>query len=119
VVLLAREFGWSIDEMRNLTPQELVAILNELQRQVALEQYNEQRNKWAFLAAVITNGFGAITSMFSKRKHKAVSPDDFMGKDAKKMLQRLLGQEQLEQKDWSRHIEDAKAKGLKGGETLC
>jgi hypothetical protein len=42
-----------------------------------------------------------------------------MGKDAKKMLQRLLGQEQLEQKDWSRHIEDAKAKGLKGGETLC
>ena len=33
---------------------------------------------------MITNGFGAITSMFSKRKHKAVSPDDFMGKDAKK-----------------------------------
>ena len=117
-MLLGREFGWSIDEMRNLTPQELVAILNELQRQVALEQYNEQRNKWAFLAAVITNGFGAITSMFSKRKHKAVSPDDFMGKDAKKMLQRLLGQEP-EQKDWSRHIEEVKAKGLKGGETLC
>ena len=118
MVLLAREFGWSIDEMRNLTPQELVAILNELQRQVALEQYNEQRNKWAFLAAVITNGFGAIAGMFSKRKHKAVSPDDFMDKDAKKMLQRLLGQEP-EQKDWSRHIEEAKAKGLKGGETLC
>ena len=117
-MLLGREFGWTLDEMRQLTPQELVAILNELQRQVALEQYNEQRNKWAFLAAVITNGFGAITSMFSKRKHKAVSPDDFMGKDAKKMLQRLLGQEP-EQKDWSRHIEDAKAKGLKGGETLC
>ena len=117
-MLLGREFGWTLDEMRQLTPQELVAILNELQRQVALEQYNEQRNKWAFLAAVITNGFGAITSMFSKRKHKAVSPDDFMGKEAKKMLQRLLGQEP-EQKDWSRHIEDAKAKGLKGGETLC
>ena len=114
MVLLAREFGWSIDEMRNLTPQELVAILNELQRQVALEQYNEQRNKWAFLAAVITNGFGAIAGMFSKRKHKAVSPDDFMGKDAKKMLQRLLGQEKLEQKDWIRHVEDAKTKGLQG-----
>jgi hypothetical protein len=113
VVLLAREFGWSIDEMRNLTPQELVAILNELQRQVALEQYTDQRNKWAFLAAVITNGFGAITSMFSKRKHKAVSPDDFMGKDAKKMLQQLLGQEP-EQKDWGRHIEEARAKGLAG-----
>jgi len=85
---------------------------------MAIEQLNEQRNHWAFLAAVITNGFGAITSMFSKRKHKAVSPDDFMGKDAKKMLQQLLGQDmpepELEQKDWSRHIEDAKAKGLVG-----
>jgi hypothetical protein len=116
-VLLGREFGWTVEEMRNLTPQELVAILNELQRQVALEQYTDQRNKWAFLAAVITNGFGAITSMFSKMKHKAVSPDDFMGKDAKKAFQQLMGQDK--QKDWSRHIEDAKAKGLKGGETLC
>ena len=103
--------------MRQLTPRELAVVLNELQRQVALEQYNEQRNHWAFLAAVITNGFGVITSMFSKRKHKAVSPDDFMGKDAKKAFQQLLGQDK--QKDWSKHIEDAKAKGLKGGETLC
>lgn len=103
--------------MRQLTPRELAAILNELQRQMAIEQLNEQRNHWAFLAAVITNGFGAITSMFSKRKHKAVSPDDFMGKEAKKMLQRLLGREpesELEQKDWSRHKADAKAKGLAG-----
>ena len=104
--------------MRQLTPRELAAILNELQRQMAIEQLNEQRNHWAFLAAVITNGFGAIVSMFSKRKHKAVSPDDFMGKEAKNMLQRLFGQEP-EQKDWSRHIEEARAKGLKGGETLC
>ena len=117
-MLLAREFGWTIDEMKLLKPSELAAILNELQRQVTIEQLNEQRNHWAFLAAVITNGFGVITSMFSKRKHKAVSPDDFMGKEAKKMFQRLLGQEP-EQKDWSRHIEDAKGKGLKGGETLC
>ena len=104
--------------MRQLTPWELSVVLNELQRQVALEQYNEQRNKWAFLAAVITNGFGAITSMFSKRKHKAVSPDDFMGKEAKKMLQRLLEQDrpepELEQKNWGRHIEEARAKGLAG-----
>ena len=119
MVLLAREFGWTIDEMKLLKPSELAAILNELQRQVTIEQLNEQRNHWAFLAAVITNGFSRIAGMFSKRKPKMVSPDDFMGKDAKKMLQRLMGQEQLEQKDWSRHIEDAKAKGLKGGETLC
>jgi hypothetical protein len=117
-VLLAREFGWSLEEMRQLTPRELAVVLNELQRQVALEQYNDQYSHWAFLAAVITNGFGAIAGMFSKRKHKAVSPDDFMGKEAKKMLQRLLEQDrpepELEQKNWGRHIEDAKAKGLKG-----
>ena len=104
--------------MRQLTPRELAAILNELQRQMAIEQLNEQRNHWAFLAAVITNGFGAITSMFSKRKHKAVSPDDFMGKEAKKMLQRLLEQDrpepELEQKNWGRHIEEARDKGLAG-----
>jgi hypothetical protein len=118
VVLLAREFGWTIDEMRQLTPRELAVVLNELQRQVALEQYKDQYSHWAFLAAVITNGFGAIAGMFSKRRPKTFSPDDFMGKEAKKTFQRLLGQEP-EQKDWSRHIEDAKAKGLKGGETLC
>ena len=118
MVLLGREFGWTLDEMRQLTPRELAAILNEMQRQTVIERLNEQRNHWAFLAAVITNGFGAITSMFSKKKHKAISPDDFMGKEAKNMLQRLLGQEP-EQKDWSRHMEEAKAKGLKGGETLC
>jgi hypothetical protein len=104
--------------MRRLRPSELFDILDELKRQMAIEQLSEQRNHWAFLAAVITNGFGAITSMFSKRKYKAVSPDDFIDKEAKNMLQRLLGQEP-EQKDWSRHIEEARAKGLKGGETLC
>ena len=116
-MLLAREFGWTLDEMRQLTPRELVAVLNELQRQVAIEQYNEQHNKWAFLAAVITNNISRIIDMFSKKKQKRVEPDDFMGKDAKKMLQQLLGQDK--QKDWGRHIEDAKIKGLKGGETLC
>ena len=124
-MLLGREFGWTLDEMRQLTPQELVAILNELQRQITIEQLNEQKNRWAFLAAVITNGFNILTSIMAsafsgrRRKPKLVEPDDFIGGNAKKMLQRLLGQEQLEQKDWSRHIEDAKAKGLKGGETLC
>ena len=45
MVLLAREFGWSIEEMRQLTPRELAVVLNELQRQVAIEQLNEQRNR--------------------------------------------------------------------------
>jgi len=118
VVLLAREFGWSIEEMRQLTPRELDVILNELQRQMAIEQLNEQHNHWAFLAAVITNNISRIIDMFSKKKSKRVEPDDFIDKELKRMFQRLLGQEP-EQKDWSRHIEDAKAKGLKGGETLC
>jgi hypothetical protein len=30
------------------------------------------------------------------------------------MLQRLLGQDEPEPKDWSRHIEDVRAKGLVG-----
>jgi hypothetical protein len=37
-----------------------------------------------------------------------------MGKEAKKMLQRLLGQDEPDKKDWNKHIKDAKAKGLKG-----
>ena len=40
---------------------------------------------------MITNGFGAITSMFSKRKHKAVSPEDFLGKEAKKNAPAVVG----------------------------
>ena len=111
--------------MRQLTPRELAAILNELQRQKAIEQLNEQRNHWAFLAAVITNGFSRIAGMFSKRKPKMVNPEDFMSKEAKKMLQQLLGQgPEQSQADWNRHIEDAKAKGLRGpwnggGEKAC
>lgn len=100
-----------------MTPRELVAILNELQRQLAIEQYNEQRNHWAFLAAVITNNFSRIIGMLTKRKQKALDSDDFMSKDAKKMLQRLLkqdGRDETKQKDWSRHIEEARAKGLRG-----
>lgn len=101
--------------MRQLRPRELAVLLNELQRQTAIEQYTEQRNRWAFLAAVITNNFSRIVGMFSKRKQKAVGADDFMHKDAKKMLQRLLKQDgQDGTKDWSRHIEEAKAKGLRG-----
>ena len=116
-----------MDEIRQLRASELRAIMEELQRQVTIEQYNEQRNHWAFLAAVITNNFSRIVGMFSKKKQKTVEADDFMHKDAKKMLQRLLKRDESETepepklKDWSRHIEDAKVKGLKGsgGENLC
>ena len=106
--------------MRQLTPRELAVVLNELQRQMAIEQLNEQRNHWAFLAAVITNGFSALSSAFSskRRKPKTVEPDDFIDKKAKKMFRVLLGQDEVgektSQKGWSKHIKDAKAKGLRG-----
>lgn len=119
-MLLGREFGWTLDEMRQLTPRELAVILNELQRQTLIEEYNEQRNRWNFLAAVMMNGFSALATVFGgkRRRPKLVGPDDFIDKKAKKMFQDLLGQdeagEKTSQKGWSKHIKDARAKGLRG-----
>ncbi len=101
-----------------MRPSELSGILFELSRQTTINRYNEQINKWAFLAEVIANGFGILMSMisgFGKRKynHKMIKAEDFISKDAKKMHQRLLGQKER-QADWSKHVEDAKAKGLVG-----
>lgn len=113
-MLLAREFGWTIEEMRQLYPSELKAILNELQRQKLLDEYAEQRNRWAFLAAVIMNGVSILARVFSgkKKKIKEISPDDFISKDFKKIIQQVLGKQE-EDNDYDKHIEDAKQKGLK------
>ncbi len=109
--------------MRQLRPSELAGIMNELERQVTLEQLNEQRNRWNFIAAVITNGVSVLTSaiagaMGKRKKPKMVEPDDFFDKKAKKMFRELLGQdeagEKTSQKGWSKHIKDAEAKGLRG-----
>lgn len=122
-MLLAREFGWTIEEMRQLYPSELKAILNELQRQKLLDEYAEQRNRWAFLAAVIMNGVSILARVFSgkKKKIKEISPDDFISKDFKKIIQQVLGKQE-EDNDYDKHIEDAKQKGLKvptkAGETV-
>ena len=104
--------------MRQLRPSELAGILVELERQVTLEQLNEQRNRWNFIAAIIMNGAAIITSAIAgavgkRRKPKLVEPDDFMSKDAKKMLQQLLGQNEPK-RSWDKHIGDAQAKGLAG-----
>lgn len=114
-MLLAREFGWTLEEMRQLRPSELVTILRELQRQKLLHEHQEMRNKWAFLAAVITNVVGAAVAAFGKRKHKAVEPDAFISNDVKQAVARLTGKAvQGSQTDWSALIADAKAKGLTG-----
>jgi hypothetical protein len=106
--------------MRQLRPSELAGIMNELERQVTLEQLNEQRNRWNFIAAVITNGVSVLTSAIAgavgkRRKPKLVEPEDFMSKDAKKLFERLLEQNApAKTRTWDKHIEDAKAKGLAG-----
>jgi len=114
VVLLAREFGWTLDEMRQLRPSELVAILKELERQKFLQEYHEMRSRWAFLAAVITNGVSAIASMFSKKKSKQIEPDAFISKEMRKKMEKLTKKAQREENRWAKFIEEAKAKRLKG-----
>ena len=122
-MLLGREFGWTLDEMRQLYPSELQAILKELQKQKLADEYTEQKNKWAFLAAVIMNGVSILARVFSgkKKKIKEISPDDFISKDFKRIIQQVLGRQE-EYNDYDKHIEDAKQKGLKvptkAGETV-
>ncbi len=100
--------------MRQLYPSELKAILNELQRQKLLNEYTEQRNKWAFLAAVISNGFSGIAGMFSKHrgKQKAITPDDFISNEFKELAG--IDKRIKHGSDYSKNIQDAKQKGLKG-----
>lgn len=100
--------------MRQLYPSELQAILKELQKQKLVEEYTEQKNKWAFLAAVIMNGVTVLARVFSgkKKKIKEISPDDFINKDFKKIIQQVLGKQEKDN-NYDKYIEDAKQKGLK------
>ena len=95
--------------MRRLRPSELFSILEELKRQMLIEKYAEQKNHWAFLAAVITNGLGGIAGMFSKRKPKQVEADDFIGKDLKKAVEGIFRNED----EMDKLVADEE-KGLKG-----
>lgn len=104
--------------MRQLYPGELRAILSELEKQKIAEGYAEQKNKWAFLAAVITNGFASLACSFSgkRRKPKLVDADDFMTKEYKKLVDRVIGGQKNKENNekFDKHIQDAKQKGLKG-----
>jgi phosphoenolpyruvate synthase/pyruvate phosphate dikinase len=90
-----------------------VAILQELEKQKIVEKYVEMKEHWAFLAAVFMNGLNGIAGMFSKKRPKQVKPDDFISKDFEKIIKGIIKEAQPE-KDWASHIQDAKAKGLKG-----
>jgi hypothetical protein len=100
--------------MRQLYPSELEAIIKELHKQMLIDEYAEQKNKWAFLAAVIMNGVSILARVFSgkKKKIKEISPDDFISKEFKKIVQQVIGKQ--EDNDYIKHIEDAKQKGLSG-----
>jgi len=118
-VLLAREFGWTLDEMRQLYPSELKAILKELQKQKLVDEYTEQKSKWAFLAAIITNGVAALNRTISgkRKKLRTIEPDEFINKDFKEIIQKILGEEKSNKKNdknYDKHIHDAKQKGLSG-----
>lgn len=101
--------------MEELRPSQLITIINELQKQIELEQATEQLNKWAFLASVIVNGFnrmaGAMTG--AKRGSKIIKPEDFLGLRAKQIL-KGLGSEAKDEPNWEKHIKDAQDKGLDG-----
>ena len=103
--------------MRQLRPSELSAVMKELQKQKLIDEYTEQKNKWAFLAAVIMNGVSILARVFSgkNKKPKLVEPDDFISKDFEGLMQQILGtKEQKKDKKYGKHIQDAKQKSLKG-----
>jgi nitrogen fixation/metabolism regulation signal transduction histidine kinase len=101
--------------MRQLYPSELKSILKELQKQKIMEEYSEQRNRWTFLAAVITNCTAVLAKVFSgkKGKIKTIEAEDFLSKDFKAIVQKILGKPKSK-KIFDKHIKDAKQKGLKG-----
>jgi hypothetical protein len=103
--------------MRQLYPSELTPILKELNRQIMTEKYAEQRDKWSFLAAVISNGFAGIGRMFSKKrgKQKAITPDDFISMEFKKLAgPDTKGKRPGQESSYEKNIQDAKNKGLHG-----
>lgn len=101
-----------MSEIRRLLPSELHAIVQELRRQKAIKEYTEQRDRWAFLAAVITNNFIGLARVLSgsRSRGKSFTPDDFLNPEFKRFV---TGQLQKQQEpDYSRHLEDAQQKGL-------
>ena len=97
--------------MEELRPSQLMVIINELQKQVELEQVTEQLNKWAFLASILVNGFNRVAG--GKRKPKIIKPEDFLSKHAKQIL-KGLGSGAKDEPNWEKHIKDAQDKGLDG-----
>ncbi|MCM8901329.1 hypothetical protein KVG29_08860 [Caldicoprobacter algeriensis] len=110
--MFAREFGWTLDEIKQLRPSELEAILKELSRQKEVESVADQYNHWAFLAAMIANAAAAICGTLARKKGKQYKPEDFIDKKVLSKIKTMP--KETNQQDLPSLIEEAKAKGLKG-----
>ena len=93
VVTLAREFGWSLAEIEELSPKQIKILLEEVARQKAVENYNENY-RMAFLSSTMIN-------LWSKTK---VRPEDMVGEDAFTPVEKESPEQRLER---------AKAMGLR------
>ena len=96
---------------------EIPSIVKALSKRKLAERYRDMRENWAFLASVATNGFlGLAASMSGKRrKPKLTSPDDFISKDFKRLMEQIFNEARPgKQTDWASLIQDAKEKGLRG-----
>lgn len=105
--------------MDRLYRSEIPAITASLRKQRMADDYRDMRDHWAFLAAVITNAaLGLAASMSGKRrKPKMVTPEDFISKDFKRLMEELLGKNEARPRrktDRASLIEAAKEKRLKG-----
>ncbi len=97
MVKLARAFGWTPAQIRDLTAYELGAVLHELVRQEAEEQYIETY-RFAFLATVLARLSGI----------KDVKPEDFIGQPPWEK------EKARPNNDLAELIAEARAKGLQG-----
>lgn len=73
VVFLARELGWSLEQIGKLGIQQANELIQELTHQKAVEVYREDY-RFAFLASVVCN-------LVSKNP---MTPDDFIGQPPQK-----------------------------------
>ncbi len=84
IVLLAREFGWTLEEIGKLTLQQVNSLISEIFRQKEMENYL-QSYRFGMLASVIVN---CLTG-------KQMSPEEFIGSIPHKDNQSLSREELL------------------------
>jgi hypothetical protein len=71
IIYIARKLGWSLAEIKKLTPRQASKIVRELSFQEKQEQYLEDYSM-AFLAATIIN-------CTPRKSNRTYSPKDFVG----------------------------------------